>query len=612
MEPVALFTKSWYMCQQAIVPAVELLMAVPWTGGHDSGRPFVAFVGIGERRRLGMRIGDPRMKITFLTVAALSVAAGIAEAAPSATSAVLPQAQTRHGVHDYGAIGNGQRLDGLSIQAAIDAAAAAGGGTVDIPAGVYLTGALVIKDSVRLHLHAGATLLGSTDVKHYASHRSMIHAENAHNVAITGRGVIDGRGGSAKGGSQPESDNEDALRAARARGKILEFVRCRNVRIEGITLRNSPTWMQHFFECENVVIDGVTVHNHCNHYNDGMDIDNCRDVRISNCRISSGDDAIVLKSLSGRFCENVTITNCIVSSHSNGIKLGTESHGGFRNITVSNCVVVPVDSAEPQRNGARQGLGGITLATVDGALLENVAISNITIRGTVAPVFVRLGNRGRKWRPDMETPPVGTLRRVVISNVVATGASSVGCAIVGLPGHRIENLTLSDISITFGTAGEFINYDKVEPGGTLEDVEREIPEHPGEYPECIMFGKLPAYGFYARHVDGLTLRNVRLDWTEQDQRPALFCEDVYNLSVDSLRAGSAENGAPVIVLNDVRAALIRGCIATAGTNTFLGLQGETTAVSLIGNDLSHSANRVGLGANVPAQALFETSNVAKR
>ncbi|UCD27862.1 MAG: sulfatase-like hydrolase/transferase [Planctomycetota bacterium] len=513
-----------------------------------------------------------------------------------------------YSVRQYGAVGDGKTIDTPAIQKAVDAAAAAGGGTVYLSAGTYLTGTIVLKNNVTLKLDAGATILGSIDIKDYPSHRNLIYAENVHHVAITGRGTIVGQGDRAKGYHQSESDNKQVLRAARERGMMLRFARCRNIRIEGVTLRNSPSWMQHYVECENLVIDGITVHNHCNHFNDGMDIDNCCHVHISNCRVTSGDDAIVLKSKTGSICENVTITNCIVSSHSNGIKFGTESHGGFRNIAISNCAVLPVDPAEPQFNGSRSGLAGIALETVDGATLEQVAVSNITIRGTVAPIFVRLGNRGRKLRPDMDTPPVGKLRHITINNVVAVGASSVGCGIVGLPGHRIEDLTLSDISITFGTGVELINYGKVAPGGTLEDVYREIPEMPDAYPECNMFGKLPAYGFYARHVEGLTFRNLRLKWTEYDRRPALFCEDVRDLSVGGLRAESTKDAAPVIILNNVQTALIRGCIAATGTNRFLGLQGETKAVGVVGNDLSRAQTAFDFAPGTSRTALYESNN----
>lgn len=546
------------------------------------------------------------MESRFLFCAAICLAC----AAPPALPAAVAEAglEVYHDVRKHGAVGDGRHLDTEAIQAAIDAAAAAGGGVVDLPAGTYLSGALTLKDHVTLHLQPGAVLLGSRNLEDYAAHRGLIHAEEARDIAITGRGLLDGQGGALAATFATRQEEKEVLTAARARGKLIDLVRCRGVRVEGVSLRNSPSWMQHYFECDDVVIDGITVHNHCNLYNDGIDIDNCRDVRISNCRISSGDDAIVLKSRSERTCENVTITNCIVSSHSNGIKLGTESHGGFRNIAVSNCVIEPVDDAEPQRNGARQGLGGITLATVDGAVLEQVTLSNITVQGTIAPIFLRLGNRGRKLRPDMPTPPIGQLRNVTIRGVVATGASSVGCAIAGLPGHPVENVTLSDISIEFGAATRFVNYKQMEPGGTLADAQREIPENADAYPECVMFGKLPAYGLYARHVEGLTLSNVRVTWTDRDQRPALFCDDVRDLAVDALRARSAADAAPAIVLRDTRIALISGCIAAPDTGTFLGLQGDTTGVSLIGNELSRAARVADLGPKVPAGALFQQAN----
>ncbi len=511
-------------------------------------------------------------------------------------------------VRSCGAVGDGRQLDTAAIQGAIDAAAARGGGTVHVPAGRFLTGALALRSNVTLHLHGGATLLASTNVEHYGARAGLIHAEGGENVAVTGRGTIDGRGGDPGPSSRPGESEKELLAHARKRGRVLYFARCRNVRVEGITLINSPSWMQHYFECEDVVVDGIRVRNHCNHYNDGLDIDGCRDVRISNCRISSGDDAIVLKSRSRRPCENVTITNCIVSSHSNGLKLGTESHGGFRNVAISNVVVLPVDTSEPRRNGAPEGLAGVAVETVDGGLLEHVVASNLTIRGTIAPLFVRLGDRGRRLGEEMERPPVATLRHVSISHVVATGASSVGCAIAGLPGHPIEDLALSDISITFSGDSARARDPGFAAGGTLADMQREIPEEAGAYPECTMFGKLPAYGLYVRHAQGVTLRNVRLRWTAADQRPALYCHDVHRLDIGGLHARSGADAGPVVFLRDVADAFIHDCTAAAETNTFLGLAGTTRSVSLIGNKLGAAFRVLERQTDVPADALFEAAN----
>lgn len=557
--------------------------------------------------RLSHRM-EPAMRVRSLSVLLLSAAALAEPARPAALPGTPRPPQNQYDVRRFGAAGDGIQLDTPAIQAAIDAAKASGGGTVCFPAGKYRTETLVLASHVTLHIDAGAVLLNSTDPDGGSSPRGLVHAENAEHVAIVGGGIIDGQGGVPARGNQAQTQPGRASRNARRPHALLQFVRCKHVRVDGVTLRNSPGWMQHYFECENVVLDGVCVHNHCDHYNDGLDIDNCRNVHVSNCRISSGDDAIVLKSRSGRSCENVTITNCVVSSHSNGVKLGTESHGGFRNITVTNCVVTPVSETLRFGNGARQGLAGLALETVDGAVLERVTISNVTISGTAAPIFVRLGNRGRKWRPDMETPPVGKLRGVTISNVVATDAGSVGCAIAGLEGHPIEDLALSNISITFGARTERANYDAIAPGGTLEDAGREVPENPDAYPECTMFGKLPAYGFYLRHVDGITLHNIRLNWTAHDQRSAIVCEDVRNLSVDGLRAKSAKDAAPVILLNHVKTALIRGCIAAPGTQVFVGLRGEVKSISLAGNHLSEAAEVADFGPGVPADALFQAAN----
>jgi hypothetical protein len=200
------------------------------------------------------------------------------------------------------------------------------------------------------------------------------------------------------------------------------------------------------------------------------------------------------------------------------------------------------------------------------------------------------------------------LRDVTISNIVATNTSGVGCAIAGLPGHPIENLTLSNINIATRRPAEFVNYDNVPLGGTLADVEREIPENADAYPECVMFGKLPTYGLYIRHARGVRLDNIRLGWTTHDQRPAIYCDDVQDLTINGLTARSAADAAPVILLTDVRTALIRGCLATPETNTFLGVRGKAESISLIGNHLHHATDAAHLAPGVPNDAVFMTSN----
>jgi len=453
----------------------------------------------------------------FLTTAfgTVCLAGKQASTAPAVGGSV---AQSSINVRAYGAAGDGRSKDTRAVQRAIDAAEQGGGGRVTFPPGKYLCGTLMLKSGVTLHLESGVTLLGSTDLADYPrmvpafrsytdnyATQSLLYGEGLHDVAITGFGIIDGQGGAFK------------TRGYDKRPFILRLVSCRNIVVEGVTMRNSAMWMQHYLACDNVTIRGITVYNHCNYNNDMIDIDCCRDVRISDCRGDTDDDALTLKSTADRPCENITVTNCVLSSNCNAIKMGTETNGGFKNVTISNCVIAPTRS-EKVFHGTPGGLSGVALEIVDGGTLDRVTISNITMSGMKSPIFLRLGNRARPFRKDMPKPGVGTFRNVIISNVIATDVSNVGCAIVGLPGHPIENVILSNIRIT--AAG----------GGKKDHISRPIPEEPAKYPECTMFGTLPAYGFFCRHVNGLTLDNVEVRTVTPDARPALVCDDVRNLT----------------------------------------------------------------------------------
>ena len=286
--------------------------------------------------------------------------------------------------------------------------------------------------------------------------------------------------------------------------------------VEDVHLRNSAMWMQHYLACDRVRIHGVQVSNHVNGNNDGLDIDGCHDFVVSDCIIDSDDDAIVLKATSPRSNENVTVTNCVLSSLCNALKMGTESTGGCKNLTVTNCAI-----RKPRQS--ERGIAGIALEIVDGGTLDRVTISNITIDGYLSPIFLRLGNRARPYTDGAPKPPVGILRNVILSNIVATDASKIGCPIAGIPGHRIENVTLSNIRCEF------------DGGGTAEDARRKIEEREDLYPECAMFGTLPAYGLYCRHVKGLRLLNVQFAPQQPDARPAMVFDDAEDVLVDGKR-----------------------------------------------------------------------------
>ncbi len=517
------------------------------------------------------------------------------------TAAANPNAV--HSVKDFGAVGDGVAKDTEAIQSAVDATSNAGGGTVYLPPGVYLSGTIFMKNNVVFHLEAGATLLGSTDLADYPSimpefrsytenyvHQSLLHAENVENITITGRGTIDGQG------EEPEFDASSLPHHGyRKRPYIIRFVSCKNITVEKIFLRNSPMWMQLYLACDDVVIHGIRVDSMVNANNDGINIDCCRNVRISDCYIHSGDDAIVLKSTGDRTCENVTVTNCVVSTLCNGIKLGTETVGGFRNISVSNCTVRK-PGPEEDWDRERRGLSAIALMIVDGGIMERVSVSNITARGMRSAIFIRLGNRARPVLPEDPKPGIGTIRDIIIDNVLASDMSSTGCHITGLSNHPIQNVSLSDITIC------------TEGGGTLEDAKRDIPELPEKYPEGTMFGQLPSHGFYCRHVEGLRFRNIQLRYEKPDYRPGLVCDNVRNVEIDRYSSAPQSDGSPLMVLTNVRTGMIQRCIAPEETNTFVRIDGDSDRISLIGNDLSQTETPIDRDASVPEEAIFTAAN----
>ncbi len=497
-------------------------------------------------------------------------------------------AQVLYDVRDFGAKPDGQTLCTQAIQAAIDKCSAAGGGTVYLPPGTFLSGTIYFKSGVTLHLDSGCTLLGSTNLKDFPptvpafrsytdnyTDKSLIYGEKLERIAITGRGIIDGQGAAFKG-------------PYKVRPYMIRFIECREVAVDGVTIRNSPMWVQHYLACDDVRISGITVKSHVNANNDGIDIDSCHRVTITGCNIDSGDDAIVFKSCSARVCKDVAVSGCVVRSTCSAFKMGTESNGGFQNIVLTGCAI----------HDTR--LGGVSLETVDGGAMDRIVVSNMTMSGVGAPIFIRLGNRARPFKEGMDTPGLGSMKNITISNIEATGANPTGCAIAGLPEARIENLTLSNLRLSF--AG----------GGTVEQASRPIPEEPEKYPEYGMFGKLPAYGLYLRHVDGLKLANVQLQLAKADQRHAVVLDDVRNAALDGLDAARSRGAASSLRLADARDVWIRGCRPAPGTDVFLTVQGaRTDGVTLTGNDFRDIKKVVEIDQNVPPTAVAQIANRAE-
>jgi hypothetical protein len=245
--------------------------------------------------------------------------------------------------------------------------------------------------------------------------------------------------------------------------------------------------------------------------------------------------------------------------------------------------------------GQKEGFAGIALEMVDGGTLDGVTISNITMIGQTVPIFLRLGDRGRSYSKEVPRPPVGTLRNVAINNVVATGAGTVGCSITGLPGHAVEHVSIANVRIDF--AG----------GIAAHDAPTEVPEHPEKYPDCTMFGTLPAYGFYVRHVQGLVLRDLDLTYAQTDARPALVCDDVRDLVVDHLDAQVQPDTAAQVLLTDTRGALLRGCRPPA-TDVFLRLARACDRIMVVGNDLGNVKTPFAFDETTPRTAVDAKAN----
>lgn len=421
----------------------------------------------------------------------------------------------------------------LFIQKAIDLCASSGGGTVYVPSGTYLSSTVYLKDNVNLCLRQGAVIKALADPALYKD-KGVVVGINVENVSITGQGAIDGQGDHANfqlgdnGGVRPH---------------VALFSECRKVRIEDVSLVNSASWTLRLAYCDGVRVDNVSIFSHGNYNCDGIDI-NSKNVLISDCFIDCDDDGICFKSeKKGYIVEHVVVNNCIISSNCNGIKFGTGSVGGFQNIAISNCVIHKASvnnirkwqSTIPGISAETTVLAGIALEVVDGGFMDQVAINNISMQDVQTPLFIRLGNRKGS----------GTLKNVIISNVIAQSESLMTSSITGIPGHRIENVTVKDIIL------------KSRGGVEENDIPVTVPEKESSYPENRMFGPiLPAYGLYVRHVDNLILENIQCYLQSADARPAFVFNDVHHLFLRNFRVSEPSGKAPILSSKDCLNAII--------------------------------------------------------
>lgn len=373
---------------------------------------------------------------------------------------------------------------------------------------------------------------------------------------------------------------------------MLEFYRCKNLRIEEVQITNSAGWTLRPVDCTNVFIRGITIKNPYGVNTDGMDIIGCKNVFISDSLIDTGDDAICLKSEAPYggdvpVSKNITITNCVLTCCCNGLKFGTAGYGRFENVNFSNSIIFNEDVPLPSRV-----ISGIALEIVDGGSLEGIMVSNIRMQRVRTPLFVRIGRRhlNAEGRP-------GTIRGVRIENIQATG-SILTSSITGLPESHVEEITLSGIQI------------RSEENGKADWCKREIPGQETAYPEARMFGRLPAYGLYCRHVKGLKLQQMEFIGGESEERPAIFCDQVKNLKINGLDSTPTAADQPVIMLKQVAGASIQGCTAPPGAKTYIEIQGDQTRQVVLTNNLLVGLEKaVATAQDVPPDAVVAAFNV---
>jgi len=455
-------------------------------------------------------------------------------------------------VKNFGAIGDGKTMDTQAINQAIRHVSELGGGTVFFPAGTYLSYSIELKNNITLHLDAGAVLKAAEptqkagynlpekndfsqyqDFGHSHWKNGLLWGIGLHDVTIEGEGMIDGSGLSKA--DVPPTYGGD---------KAISLKLCRNVLLRDLKMYRCGHFALLATGVDNMTIDQLLIDTN----RDGLDVDACRNVRISNCSVNSPyDDAIVLKATYAlgffRNTENVTISNCYVSGYNLGtvmdgtfqpykptpgsyaptgrIKIGTESSGGFHNIAISNCVF--------------DQCFGLALETVDGGDLENVTVSNVVMRDIyAAPIFLCLGARMRSPKGT----PIGRLHRILIDNVqVYRANSNYVCLFNGLPGHPIEDVKLDNISIYY------------QGGGTQQQANLVVPEKENAYPEPTMFGDLPASAFYIRHANDVQMNHIDVYFMKSDARPAVVLQDVHGISWNDLRLHKGCEASPFSLTN---------------------------------------------------------------
>jgi len=547
----------------------------------------------------------PRFAGKFIPVLAYVLIMG-ARHAPAAGRPVLDIPSSVFNVRDYGATGNREGSSQAAIQKAIDACAAAGGGMVYVPPGSYSTGTLHLRSHVRVFVEAGAVIYSIKD-KAAFDKDALFYGEDLTNVSLEGRGTIDGQGAyerREKGDFHDDFIYPNQLEMEKFGkplirsfprtdqfGKLLLLLRSKDVRITGLSFIDSPSWTMHLYGCERVVIDSVNIRSSLRDgvWADGIDPDGCKDLRISNCTIETGDDAIVFYSMNwfgpALPCENITVTNCRLSSASAAIKFCDGNMNAVRNVTIDNCVIT---------NSNR----GIAIMDFDGGAVENVVLSNLIIDcvrndwfwwGDGEPFHFNVRKRSEvhKSAKREDDHPAGSVRNIIIRDVIAHGKGSSICS--GHPENWLEGVTMDNVKL-------FIAHDPA-----------------AAYDKAV-------HALEFRYARNLNLRNIEVFWEGlafSQWKSALSLRDIDGLILEGFSGRQAHIGpgasVPAISFENVRDAFIRDCRAQEGTDTFLGFRGKDTEdIALEGNDFRHAAVAYTVDKDARPYAIQDSGGVLPR
>ena len=447
---------------------------------------------------------------------------------------------------------DGKTLCTEQLQQAIDKIGKKGGGRLTFTPGKYLSGGLMLRSGVELYLEEGATLLGSTNPYDYQlvnvgnvddqrndnASMALLMGDGAEGISIIGCGTIDGQGlqlalnadSLHHTGERP--DPHYNLRRQRpselARPKLFFLYKCKDVVVDGVKLRSSSNWGLSFDLCEQMTLRNLDIENRAYWNNDGIDLTDCKSIKVLDCRINAADDGVCLKSYHAEsYCYDIEVARCDIRSSASAVKFGTASWGGFKKIHVHDIKV-----SDTFRSA-------IAIESVDGGVAEDILVERIHAVNTGNALFLRLGQRAGERSSVLRNVTIRQLKCEVPFGRPDEAYDLRGpevdffhnpfpASICGIPEHKVENVVLEDIEVSYpGRATKGMAY---VPLWRVKDV----PEQIQKYPEFSMFGELPAWALYVRHVRGLQLRNIRFSLRDTDFRPALVFDDAEEITLENV------------------------------------------------------------------------------